>query len=112
MPRTTASIVPFSSASCPAPPAARRTLEEFKGEAQHSIEEFKNTEVAVGPEGNEPVSAPVPDGEKDAPRELKEVREPSFAEETPPAKQQKVEARAQKEPEQRHADPMGSASVG
>jgi hypothetical protein len=26
---------------CLSPPAARRTLEEFKDEAQHSVEEFK-----------------------------------------------------------------------
>src|SRR5919112_2521796 len=37
MPRTTASMVPLSSGPCPAPPAARRILEEFKGEAQHSV---------------------------------------------------------------------------
>ena len=53
------------------------------------------------------MSAPISDGEKDALREPKEVREPSFAEETPPAKQQKEEAPAQKEPEQRHADSDG-----
>ena len=68
---------------------------------------WQETEVAVGPEGNEPVSAPVPDGEKDAPREPKEAREPPFAEETPPNKQQKEEPCARKEPEQRHADSDG-----
>ena len=55
------------------------------------------------------MSAPVPDGEKDAPREPKEAREPPFAEETPRAKQ-KEEAHAQKEPEQRHADSDGFSS--
>lgn len=102
------------------------SVEEFKDEAQRSVdplEEFKKTEVAVSPEGDEPaddpVGSPLSDDEAKEvprePREPKEVRKPPLAEQTPPAEQQKEEektARTQKESEQPDADSEGFSLGG
>jgi hypothetical protein len=72
--------------------------------------------VAVSSEGDEPEGGPLPDGEKDVPREPKEAGETPLAERTPPppppAEQQKEEARAQKEPEQNYAGSEGFSLDG